>query len=162
MAPSLRSSITLKLLFVTAYLYAQDTSQTSIVSSGAHVTNSSGQLTWSIGQVIASSNDVNGVLLTEGFHQVDHVVTLPPTLSASDQVIKVYPNPAIDFVMIQSSGAAIGAYTLINIEGKVMDEKSEVDFSRNPEISLQELAAGTYLLTLQIEDQVRRVKIVKQ
>src|SRR5690606_11733514 len=61
------------------------------------------------------------------------------------EAIKVYPNPTQDFISIDNSGNKVSAVELYNVSGKMI---LRTDLNGNDKISLQELAAGNYILKL--------------
>ncbi len=142
---------------------SQNVAQQVIATASDTFTSSTAQLSWTIGQVVTSSSTKNSVLLIEGFHQSE-VKTFILGATPNENIIKVHPNPTVDYVNLQSSSkTGTGSYQIISIEGDILINQSNVDFSKENEINMVEYANGIYLLTIKADGQpLQQFKIIKK
>ncbi|NEN21886.1 T9SS type A sorting domain-containing protein [Cryomorpha ignava] len=90
-------------------------------------------------EVYQSNDSTNTTSATYFFN---HTVGLAEKLS---EAIKVYPNPTQDFISIDNSKNFVSSVELYNVTGKMVLSTSLNGSNR---ISIQELAAGNYILKL--------------
>jgi hypothetical protein len=135
------------LLFATLFVKAQEV----ISSQGDTYTNVSGNIDFTIGEVITSTGSNVENQLTQGFHQTnwsfvsikDHV----PSFNAL-----IFPNPTEDFLNIQASVFEMVSYSLYDEVGKLIlkgvlsSEKTSLDVSK--------LQTGLYSLILNNPDNI--------
>ena len=135
------------LLFATLFVKAQEV----ISSQGDTYTNVSGNIDFTIGEVITFTGSNVENQLTQGFHQTnwsfvgikDHV----PSFNAL-----IFPNPTEDFLNIQASVFEMVSYSLYDEVGKLIlkgvlsSEKTSLDVSK--------LQTGLYSLILNNPDNI--------
>ena len=135
------------LLFATLFVKAQEV----ISSQGDTYTNVSGNIDFTIGEVITFTGSNVENQLTQGFHQTnwsfvsikDHV----PSFNAL-----IFPNPTEDFLNIQASVFEMVSYSLYDEVGKLIlkgvlsSEKTFLDVSK--------LQTGLYSLILNNPDNI--------
>ena len=135
------------LLFATLFVKAQEV----ISSQGDSYTNVSGNIDFTIGEVITFTGSNVENQLTQGFHQTnwsfvsikDHV----PSFNAL-----IFPNPTEDFLNIQASVFEMVSYSLYDEVGKLIlkgvlsSEKTSLDVSK--------LQTGLYSLILNNPDNI--------
>ena len=93
---------------------------------------------------------------TREFEQ-PHVVTETSSLSQPDE-INVYPNPATDFVMIQSPSKLVQA-NLYSIQGSLIYNIKTQDNSTT--IPLNNLKDGIYILKIKSDSSSKTIKLIK-
>ena len=71
--------------------------------------------------------------------------------------LSIYPSPTTDIIMITLNGQF--NYEIVDISGAVLLRGIGVD---NEEVSLEELAAGTYLVNVSVNGEMKTAKIVKK
>jgi hypothetical protein len=87
-------------------------------------------------------------------------------ISAIDDICKaegvdIYPNPAKRHVIVRMDGLKNGAeIKILNIEGKVLDEKIIAPGEEKCQINFNDYLDGVYLIWLKINDQVYTKKII--
>ena len=85
------------------------------------------------------------------------------SLSVEEQEIELdlylVPNPAENKISIQST-LSIKKYQIFDITGKFIVEKSNID-SPNFEIDITELPLGTYFISLNAENSIKKIKFIK-
>lgn len=89
---------------------------------------------------VFQSNDSTNI--TSATYFFNQTVGLAEKLS---EAIKVYPNPTQDYISIDNSENLVSAIELYNVSGKMVLQS---DLNGSDRISLQELAAGNYILKL--------------
>lgn len=79
---------------------------------------------------------------TTGIYYFNHTVGIAEKFS---EAIKVYPNPTQDYLTIDNSENLVSSVELYNVSGKMVMNSN---LNGNDRISIQELAAGNYILKL--------------
>jgi hypothetical protein len=78
-----------------------------------------------------------------------------------DQVIRVYPNPAVDMLKIFNPSGVVISYTLYDITGKnIISEKASA--SNDIEINTAYIDKGVYILQINHKHQQKNYRIIKQ
>lgn len=119
---------------------------------------------WSNG---ATTEDINAltvgtytVIVSDGMcdSEVTFIVDSQASIEKNElENLKVYPNPVVDFVMIEFEGQF--EWSLFDNQGKVINAGKSVD---NESISLAELSKGTYILNVHSEGKVSVIPLVKE
>ena len=123
--------------------------QEAVLTGGGDASSSNGSVNYSIGQVVYEFYEANDGSSAEG---VQHpyelfIVTSTGDELISDQLVKAYPNPVVDWVEVQLSYFSESEelyYQLYGLNGQIL--VSDQITSDRTIINLQLLAAGTYLL----------------
>jgi hypothetical protein len=136
--------------------------QQVIATAGNFSSNTSGSLSWTIGEGIIETYTGTGMILTQGFQQSTRTSTATQNLSSNAMEISAYPNPTSDFVSLKVNiKSPINLkFSLYDVYGKlVLDQKLE---SNESKISFNNLASGVYLLKLfSYEKEIKAIKIIK-
>lgn len=142
---------------------SQNTDQQVLAAAGDDVISQSTQLSWTLGQPFAASSINSAVVLVEGFQQSE-VITIPLNASPQNQVITIYPNPAADFIQLNTSdNQGIGSYSLQSLKGEILLEEKAINFMQHHEIDLTSYARGVYLLTVNMQGaSLQTFKIIKK
>ena len=99
------------------------TAQEAFVSSANEATGTGGSVSYSIGQLITSSQTSNGTTINVGIQQPLEIVTLSNAEVTSVQLTaKAYPNPSTDFVMLSLINTDFEGmqYYLCNLNGSLV------------------------------------------
>lgn len=148
------------LLFCSCSVLALGQYQDVISAAGNSFKNSTGSIIFTIGESIPALNGDN-VLIAHGFEQ-----SLKPVVGFNDHIysdnaIKVYPNPAGDFVILKVEKLQDLEYRLFDLNGrllllgKIVNTESELDLSR--------LTPSLYILKLyRGKDETAIYKIIKK
>jgi hypothetical protein len=132
-----------------------------VSASGASFKQSSGYITYTIGELVTHTLTGTSEILTQGFLQTG----LPKSWRTSvedvpDFEMSVYPNPVKDLLIIQVELLPDLQYTLHDVTGVLIDrglvlnERSEIDFSY--------LSPAIYILRVfDNNQQIRIFQIVK-
>ena len=136
-------------------LHAQD----SLTSAGGKATGSGGTASYSVGQVVYTTNTGTNGSVAQGVQQVYKISTVrlgtretEPNISLS-----IYPNPTKENISIRVN----------NFTGKIQTEVYDLlghrlQVSNETTISLQDYARGIYLLKVAYGDRVEEVKVIKE
>ncbi|MBT3384533.1 MAG: T9SS type A sorting domain-containing protein [Prolixibacteraceae bacterium] len=146
-------------IFGINYVFSQEV----IATSGQTSTNSSNQVSWTIGEIAIETVESASNTLTQGFHQTRIIVTALNELTTQDIEIKVYPNPTRDFVNIHfSKKIDIPSYSLFDLSGKLIEQRNII--SNEAKINMTEFAEGSYILKLISNKQqlLQTFKIIKR
>lgn len=129
-------------------LVGQSISRELLSNSGDHYSNSSGMISWSIGEPLSETYTGTSEIITQGFHQ-SRIEVLAIDENNNHVDVKVYPNPTHDYINLTFMGKHKG-YTvhLFDFQGKVIRELKIDESVSNKLINLSTEASGTYLLKL--------------
>ncbi len=134
-----------------------------VVSSAGKTSSVSGYaVSWTLGEPVIQTWSSGNTKVTQGFHQSRLTVT-PASIIANDLEIKVYPNPAGQFVNIHYSKLPDKSrYTLYNLAGERLNEGEIRETITR--VNLQNQASGSYLLKLTDgkSNAIQSFKIVKK
>jgi hypothetical protein len=137
--------------------------QQVVTTAGDFNSNTSGSLSWTLGECVIATYTGTNVVLNQGFQQSKLTVTAIKEFSENSLAISIYPNPTNDFVLIKGTPESVKSlrYMLFDLNGKLLAEQKVTD--SETKISFNNLLTGTYLLRLIRNDQeVQVFKIVKQ
>ena len=139
-----------------SYLSSAQTITPSILNSAGNSVSISGNVyEWSIGELALVNTYASGnIIVTQGVLQPDSIPHTGLTQLSVFQDVKVYPNPAINSILVAFSSQQAGIVTL-TIEDETGRNifssnynKSEVRFMES--VPLSRVPAGYYLLTLKL------------
>lgn len=80
---------------------------------------------------------------------------------ALDALIKVYPNPTVNWVHVVSNGSQILNYSVIDKNGRVIIAKSVDENETELDLSLESISEGMYILEVQTSEGIVFKRIVK-
>ena len=130
-----------------------------VSASGASFQNSSGYISFSIGEPITSTLTSSSAILTQGFMQT-RLRTGVPVISQPEIQMSVFPNPVKDLLIMQIGDPQGFDYMLYDVRGsliersQVLDERTDIDF--------RVLAPAVYILRVtNHKEEVRLFQIVK-
>jgi len=152
--------------------------QEAITASGGNATGSGGSTSYSVGQVVYTTNTASGGTLSQGVQQPFEISIIS---GIEEQGINLsytaYPNPTttnvilkIDASIVETQNLASLQYTLSDINGKQINQQP---ISGNQTIiPMEQLPAGTYFVTIVqtlpatshdiTTNQLKTFKIIKQ
>lgn len=132
--------------FIIFSVLAQSVSREVASSSGETYTNSSGSLSWTIGEPNSQTFSSSSNFITQGFHQTKLEIT---SVEENTERIKmkVYPNPTHEYLNLEFSGKHPDySVNLYDFRGKLIKDVSVDNAVSNKIIDISAEAAGTYLL----------------
>lgn len=157
----------IKRTFLAAFLLGTVMSihaQETILASGSEATGSGGASSYSVGQLVYTTNAGSGGTLNQGIQQSVELFTLSnPELSTVNLSAMTYPNPTSNDVVLKISDSTLDSlsYKLIDISGKVVaiGKISHLE----TQIDMQQLVIGIYILRVsQNNQELKAFKIIKK
>ena len=145
----------------TNILYAQ----LSIPSAGLTISNSYGNISYTVGQVDYISTPIGNLgTLSEGVQQVYNALPFTYIVNIDrSTTLSVWPNPVIDNLNIKINRGAVSgiSYQLMSMNGQLIENKKT--FSSEIKVDTHNYAVGTYILSVKLPNQAPiQFKIIKQ
>lgn len=139
-------------------------SQQAVLTSGGDNVASNGSISFSVGQVVFSTDSNNYISIEQGIqHSSDlFVVTAIQNILADNIFITVFPNPACDFIMLNLS------LPLDDLEYKLFDLNGNIVLAGLQKkslncISLANLAPSVYFLKVfRHNNEIQTFKVLKK
>ena len=134
--------IPLSLIIICSAISAQE----AVVSGSGYHENSSGSISWTLGEVITETFRSDDVILTQGFQQPSITVTSVEEFANLDFNITAFPNPAREYINIKLDTDNFDNvwYELYDIKGLVIEHK-KID-NELVHISLHDKEPAIYFL----------------
>jgi hypothetical protein len=137
--------------------------QQVVSSAGNFYSNTSGSISWTLGEIAIETLTTANNILTQGFQQSRLTVTGIDDLPVLDFEIVVFPNPASDHLIIRTDKEQHKNlhYQLYDLSGKIILQNKILE--TETKIPVNHLKPAVYLLRI-IEGnrQMRAFKVVKQ
>jgi hypothetical protein len=153
------SCITAFLVILSNAVYAQQI----ISSTGSIGQNSSGTISYTLGELVIGSQNNGNSTVTQGFHQTEIIVTVVRELSDPCLTILAYPNPTNDFITLKFENSEIQniEYILFDLQGKLLlKEKLK---NQEVKVSFETFNPGSYFIkVLMNRKEIRTFKILKK
>ena len=138
--------------------------QETIPTTGGDATGSGGSSTYSVGQLVYTTNTDIGGTVTQGVQQSFEFNTLSnPELTTLNLTAVTYPNPTSNYVVLAISDAKLKdlSFKLYDLQGRVVGQGQVRQ--TNTQIDMQILAIGTYVLKVnQNNQELKTFKIIKK
>jgi hypothetical protein len=138
--------------------------QETIPTTGGDATGSGGSSTYSVGQLVYTTNTDTGGTVTQGVQQSFELFTLSnPELTTVNLSVITYPNPTSDYLTLKITDSALNnlSYKFIDINGKVVAIGPITN--ADTQIAMQQLAIGIYILKVnQNNKELKTFKIIKK
>lgn len=139
-------------LLLTHLSYSQSLDQHVIGSAGNFsATSSSTTLSWTVGEMITTTESSGNAILTQGFQQP--VLVNPLSINSTNPnafSLQVFPNPSLEQITIQKDQKENLKAELIDILGQVIGQYSLQD--SQTQIDLSQLPSANYLLRIRSLD----------
>lgn len=136
--------------------------QTSVNTAGGEVKNSSGSVSYSIGQVAYTSVSNSNGSVSQGVQQAFEISTLSLEENKFNFTMNAFPNPTTENLNLRVGNYKQEklAYKLIDLEGKVISGASML--SEETTIDMKQLPVATYFVEVHNESKkVQTFKIIK-
>jgi hypothetical protein len=136
--------------------------QTSVVASGGEVKNTSGSISYSIGQVAYQSVSNTSGSVSQGVQHAFEISTLSLEENKFNFKLNAFPNPTTENLNLRVGNYKQEklAYKLIDLEGKVISEAPML--SEETTIDMKQLPVATYFVEVHNEGKkVQTFKIIK-
>jgi hypothetical protein len=136
----------------------------SVNTSGGNATGGGGSASYSVGQVVYTTNTGANGSVAQGVQQpyeISIVLAMEETQDIN-LVATVFPNPANEFISLQISGRSTAglSYQFYDADAKLIESKKIVNDVTK--IDVHALAASTYYLkVLDMQKEIKTFKIIK-
>jgi hypothetical protein len=135
-------------------LSAQSLALEVVANAGDYAENSSGSLSWTVGELVTETIGNAGIILSQGFHQFN--LNLVSTSEKLPFSVKIFPNPITEFLQIEMDAAQTISIQIFDVMGKIAYQSSQK--SNTVFIEMRTLSAGTYFLKL-IDQNTKKTNI---
>lgn len=140
-------------------LHAQEV----ITTSGGYGETTGARVTWTIGEPVTETVTGTNSILNQGFNQGDLTITIIKNPFQSGLGLLIYPNPAVNELMISIEESEIEnlRYILFDMGGKILFENKIPGSVTH--VSVNKLVPSTYILKIyQSKKEIGVYKIVKK
>lgn len=138
-------------------------SQKSLTALGGEATGSGGTLSYSVGQLVYTTDSGSNGSTMHGLQQSIELYTLSnPELKALTLMAVTYPNPTTDYIVLKLMDSNLTSlnYTLYDIQSRTVS-KGQVLHDAT-QIIMQHLEMGIYILKVnQNSKELKSFKIIK-
>jgi hypothetical protein len=155
-----------KIIFLFLYLALLEVgySQNTVLSSGTSSVNSGGSVSYSVGQLVFTTNSGTNGSIAQGVQQpIEISVELGLPEASGINLTRVYPNPTSNYIhlKIEKYDWVNLSYTLIDINGRVLSNGIISDSTTL--ISLEKFPTATYFLrVLRGNKEIKTFKVIKK
>ncbi len=137
--------------------------QEAVTATSGNASGSGGSVSYSIGQVLYTTNIETGSSVAQGVQQPYEISIIPGIENVNISLtVKAYPNPTTNFVLlkIESKNSKEMSYQLFDVNGKCFDTKKLE--GNEITIPMEQYVAGTYFLKIMKNNrEVKTFKIIK-
>ncbi|NLL28843.1 MAG: T9SS type A sorting domain-containing protein [Bacteroidales bacterium] len=158
-----QKQLTLSALLLLAIGLTGLQAQTSVNAAGGNGTGSGGSVSYSVGQVVYTSNSGNGGTVDQGVQHAYEIFTIGINETALDISLTVFPNPTTENLTLQISDYNNEklSYQLFDMQGKELSKEQIV--AQQTLIDMSSLPTATYFLNVvnQESKKVQSFKIIK-
>jgi hypothetical protein len=152
-------SIVILFLMMSSILFSQQ----SIGTSGKDISTAGGAISYSVGQLVASSVTGTGSI-HHGIQQHIKLIVLDnPLITSISLKIRSYPNPTTDYVMLEFTDLLLKdiSYSIFKINGQEIVHCNVA--TDKTKINVESLAQGIYILKVHKENkELSSFKIIKK
>ncbi len=147
-------------LFAVFTIQAQD----ALVAAGGIAIGAGGSSSYSVGQVVFTTNAGTAGSVAQGVQQAYEIIALSnPELTSLTLSAMMYPNPTTDKIMLSLKNSDLKdlSYVLFDLNGKAF-ASALVQQAETP-IAMQNLPSGVYILKVnQNNTELKSFKIIKK
>ena len=138
--------------------------QTSVNAIGGDATGSGGSVSYSVGQVVYTTNNGTNGSVVEGVQQPYEILVVTAIKEAKDINLSVsaYPNPTTDYLTLEVKEFELAnlSFQLYNITGKLLQSKKIT--GNQTSIVMSNLAPAMYFVkVIQDNKEVKTFKVIK-
>lgn len=137
--------------------------QESVNTSGGDITGESGFVSYSIGQVVYTTNQATSGTVAQGVQHAYEIFIVGIGENPFDISIVLYPNPTSDILTLQigNYNKEKLAYQLYDLHGRLLNSNQIV--SQNTQINMEDYPATSYLVYVvsQENKNFKTFKIIK-
>jgi hypothetical protein len=137
--------------------------QVSVNSTGGNATGSGGSVSYSIGQVLYTTNTANEGSLAQGVQQAYEIIPVGINQNEPKISLSVFPNPIADNLILQVNEFEHSTlnFQLCDINGKQLSKGQII--AKQTQINTASLSSATYFINVvnQENQKVQTFKIIK-
>ena len=135
--------------------------QESPTSTGGEATGTGGTASYSIGQVVYTTNTGTNGSVAQGVQQAFEIsTTLGINETSINLELSVYPNPTTNYLTLKVEKLENLTYQLIDLQGKIITNKKVT--AKTSTIKMEDLPKAIYFLNVTKNNQlVKTFKIIK-
>jgi hypothetical protein len=141
--------------------YAQ--AQESVNSTGGNATGSGGTVSYSIGQLVYTTNTANEGSVAQGVQQAYEIIPVGINQNEPKISLSVFPNPVADNLILQVSDFEHSKlnFQLCDMQGKQLSKGQII--AKQTQINTAGLSSATYFITVskQENQKIQTFKIIK-
>lgn len=144
------------------FLASYSLGQTSVNALGGMVSNNSGSVSYSIGQVAYQSVSNKSGMVTQGIQQAYIISTMNMDEKTFDFSLTAYPNPTTDHLILRvgNFNQEKLIYKVIDVAGKLISEGKITQSETN--LEMENLPSASYFVEVYHEyKKVQNFKIIK-
>lgn len=139
--------------------------QEAILATGGEASGDGGSVSYSVGQVVYSTNRGANGSVAQGVQQPYEISVVAGIEQATGIMLElsVYPNPASDFLTVKAENYDTDnlSYQLFDINGKLLESK-KADGSET-QIEMKNLVPAIYFLkAIENKEEIKTFKIIKK
>lgn len=158
------------ILFILSAFYVAGQEVSSYVIASAGESKEAGEIniSWTLGEIAIETlqDDANNLTLTQGFQQGYFEITSIDEPLSGDYDLKVYPNPARDYIWVdlKSEQIKMVVLELYDLEGRLV-QNTRFNIMEGPtRVDLNELSASQYILRVvdEGENVLQTFKLIKR
>ena len=142
--------------------FNQGYAQQATTASGGDASGSGGSVSYSVGQVVYTTNTGSSGSVAQGVQQPYEIsITVGLNEMGVNLNLSAYPNPTTNYLMLQIDNYDKAlSYQLFDISGKLLETNTIV--ANSTTIKMEQLATATYFLkVIQNNKEVKTFKIIK-
>ena len=153
----------LRIILVLAFLIsfsqakAQSLDKIVLASDGKNFTNSTLQLSYTFGETFTNYYSAVSFNLSLGFQGQQFNQTAFLNSYLIDNELKIYPNPSVDFIKVESNNEEIQNISIRNLLGQLIFNCNDC----NNIINISSLSTATYYITVITNKTITTQKIIK-
>jgi hypothetical protein len=135
--------------------------QESPTATGGEATGAGGTASYSVGQVVYTTNTGTNGSVTQGVQQPYEISTTVGLQETTiDLELSVYPNPTTNYLTLKTEDNANLSYQLYDLQGKIIESKKVT--ANSTTIVMEGLSKATYFLKVTNNKQgIKTFKIIK-
>ena len=153
-------------IITSVFVNAQEISSYVVASSGGSAETTNLNISWTLGEVAIETLESSTLILTQGFQQGYFEITSIDEPVAGSFTLKVYPNPAVEYIWVamETVDIKIATIEIFDIDGKlVYNQKWQLEDGEK-QIMLNGFSASQYIL--RVSDETGKVlqnfKLIKR
>ena len=158
----LKTNLIASFLFCLGFTGVQ--AQEAVLTSGGDATGSGGSVSYSVGQIVYTTNTGTNGSVAQGVQQPFEISTVTAIAEAKGIILNcsAYPNPATNFLTLKIENYKIEnlSYQIYDISGKLLLNNKINDTETS--IPMESMSSANYFLkVIQSDKEVKTFKIIK-